>query len=175
MVTSESITLKRIKTRSGNPTGNDALKKFKGMVPKSTDISFIADGDEFTVEADGFFLDEVGGYEVPGIVVETQNGEKPWYLSSIAKSVQTVDNKNKPTGNWVHSSGTVYDASTQFADLEEFGKALVGKRIRVKTQKVKSIKHNFRKDIDEVKEQVIYITNFIDEAGNIVTIDGTAV
>lgn len=175
MLTSESITLKRIKNRSGNPTGKDALKKFKGMVPKSTEISFIADGDEFIVEDEGFFLDEVGGYDVPGIVVETQNGEKPWYLSSIAKSVQTVDSRNKPTGNWKQSTGTVYEASTQFADLEEFGKALVGKRIRVNTQKVKSIKHNFRKDIDEVKEQVIYITNFINDEGVVVDIDGNPV
>lgn len=175
MVTKDSVLLKRISVKSKRPTGKEALKMWKGIVPKSADISFISNGDEFVIEEDGFFMDEFNGYDVPGIVVETQNGEKPWYLSSMAKSVQKVDSKNKPSGVWEHSSGTVYDASKAYSDLIEFGAALIGKKIRVNTKQVKSIKHNFRKDIDEVKEQVIYITNFINDEGKVVDIDGNPV
>lgn len=175
MLTSKSMLLKRIGVKSQNPTGKEVLKQFKGILPKFVNASYIDNGDEFVVEETGFFLDEINGYDVPGIVVETQNGEKPWYISSIAKAVQTVDSRNKPSGEWAYSSGTVYDASLRYSDLADFCAALIGKKIRVNTKRIKSIKHNFRKDIDEIKEQVIYITNFINDAGDIVDIDGNPV
>ena len=69
MLTSKSMLLKRIGVKSQNPTGKEVLKQFKGILPKFVNASYIDNGDEFVVEETGFFLDEINGYDVPGIVV----------------------------------------------------------------------------------------------------------